>query len=361
MKLKRFIVNILFYINLGVAFLLILSYLSIYINPSKFWMPAFLGLAYPYLLIVNLAFLVFWIIRKKKYLFISLIVILIGWKHIGSNVRLPISLKETKSTKGITLISYNVRGVELNNSNHGQHNKKIITDFVQEKNPDFLCMQDYLIRYRRPIIVPEVFQEKYKFENSVIIRASFNNNYGLSILSKYPLISKGEIHFKYSNNFCIYGDYKIGPDTIRIYNAHLQSIKLNNYDLSIMDDLTKLDHNNKIGRAYRILSKIKKAFEKRAVQVEELMDHVINSPYRTIVCGDFNDTPVSYTYQHMTKTLKDSYTEKGIGFGKTYVGKAPSYRIDYIFHDSEFTTLYYEKYKIDASDHLPIMAKIMLQ
>jgi len=360
MKLTKYLRKILLYINCAFALLLSMAYISVYIDPSKLAFPALFGLAYPYLLIVNLGFLFFWAIRKNRYIFISLVVILIGWKHIGSNIKISFGNEEKETGQKISVLSYNIHMEELAYHYNKNSEKKEILDFIINENPDFICFQDYYVRYGRPIIIPHRIDERYPLKNSYIIRGSVATNYGLAILSKYPLIAKGEIHFENTSNFCLYADFRIGTEIVRIYNVHLQSIQFATYDYEIIDSLARLDNQNRLKQAKGISSKLMRAFEKRAGQVKVLTSHIKRSPYKTIVCGDFNDTPVSYTYKCLTDFLEDAYRQKGSGFGNTFIGKAPSFRIDYIFHDESMKTLKYTKPKIKASDHFPVNAVISL-
>ena len=80
----------------------------------------------------------------------------------------------------------------------------------------------------------------------------------------------------------------------------------------------------------------------RASQVDTLAKMVAASPYPAIVCGDFNDTPVSYTIHKMTRDLSDVFREVGRGFSHTYRGFFDMLRIDYIMCSSEFTPISYE-------------------
>lgn len=93
----------------------------------------------------------------------------------------------------------------------------------------------------------------------------------------------------------------------------------------------------------------------RAEQVKQLQEHIVQCNYPVILAGDFNDAPTSFTYQRLTRQLKDSYREAGkVFFESTYSGKLPSFRIDYILHSDEFAALSYQKFNLDLSDHEPV-------
>jgi endonuclease/exonuclease/phosphatase family metal-dependent hydrolase len=94
--------------------------------------------------------------------------------------------------------------------------------------------------------------------------------------------------------------------------------------------------------------------------VDILSAHIRQSPYPTIVCGDFNDTPVSYTYHKMRGKLVDAFIESGSGIGNTYLGNFPSFRIDYIFHSKSFRSCCFRTDRINMSDHYPVMCTLSL-
>jgi endonuclease/exonuclease/phosphatase family metal-dependent hydrolase len=104
---------------------------------------------------------------------------------------------------------------------------------------------------------------------------------------------------------------------------------------------------------------MKSSYINRANESKKIKDHINSSPFPVIVCGDFNDTPISYTYSTLKENLVDAFKESGIGIGNSYVG-IPSLRIDYILHDKKFNSYNYKKYKFELSDHFPISCSILI-
>ena len=357
--IKKVFIKLVLYLNIIAALLLILNYISVYINPARFWPAAILGLTYPYILLINFMFLIYWAVTWKKYTFISLIVILIGWKHVNAHYKFG-GNSDIKN-KGVSVMSYNIQMTEINEQILQDPVKKQIVEIVYTEKPGILCFQEYVSDYRKPYEIPKPINHFYEYRNAVMERSGKNSFYGLTIFSKYQLISKGDIKFDNSPNFCIYGDYIIQNDTVRVYNVHLQSVRFHPQDYQFIDSLALIKNSNRMKQAQLISEKLKDAFIKRAEQVLILKEHISGSPYKVLVCGDFNDTPVSYVYQQLSASLLDSFSEQAKGFGNTYIGKGPSFRIDYIFHDNRITTGWFQRKKIRASDHYPIMAGIYLK
>ena len=183
------------------------------------------------------------------------------------------------------------------------------------------------------------------------------DHWGIATFSKYPIVNKGKLEFTGSvfNNSCIFTDIKINDDTVRVYNIHLQSINFLKRDYHFMDSVIVKDKNQEIKGSKRILKLLKKAYIKRATQTDMVAEHIKNSPYPVIVCGDFNDPPSSYAYHLLSRNLKDAFRESGSGFGQTYIGgSVPSFRIDYIFHDPKFKAYEFNTIHKRYSDHRPI-------
>jgi endonuclease/exonuclease/phosphatase family metal-dependent hydrolase len=109
------------------------------------------------------------------------------------------------------------------------------------------------------------------------------------------------------------------------------------------------------------MKKFRIAAQRRARQAEALKKEIEDSPYKVIVCGDFNDTPTSYTYRTVSSGLKDAFISGGVGMSGTYAGKLPSFRIDYILYDKKFSSANYEVVKEELSDHYPVECFIRLK
>lgn len=184
---------------------------------------------------------------------------------------------------------------------------------------------------------------------------SDGGRFGLVIFSTYPMISKGQVPFENEvNNFCIYADVLVGSDTLRIYNAHLQSFRLKKKSLELFDeniDMTEIQNESK-----PLFIQLYKSSEKRALQVDVLSKHIEDCRYPCILTGDFNDTPVSYTYNKLTRFLSDSFKEAGSGIGSTYKGPLFGLRIDYILHSKNLKAKGYQTIDGSNSDHRAVIA-----
>lgn len=355
-----------FALNIIVIFFLLLSYLAAFIAPDgSFWWLQLIALTYGFLLLMNLGYVVFWIIMKRKRYWFSLIAILIGFPKIFGIVEPRFSsgdepVREKDKMMPLKVMSFNVRLFDLYNWFHSNETREKIFDFLKRESPDIVCFQEYyssdrrLAEFNNNKQVPLVLQTPYShIEYTVTLRDS--DHWGIAIFSKYPLINKQAVHFeKRGGNIFIYADVKAGEDTIRVFNTHLESIRFRNEDYRYLANLKNDVDQDEMAGGMKILGRLKRAYAKRASQVAILKKEIDRSPHPVILAGDFNDTPSSYTYHKLVDGLKDSFRESGGGFGKTYAGLFPSFRIDYLLHTDDLKSSHYITHREKISDHFAI-------
>ncbi|MFC2151871.1 endonuclease/exonuclease/phosphatase family protein [Bacteroidota bacterium] len=364
--MKALIYSLLKYLNYLFIGALLLAYLSIFISPEKIWLLAFFGLAYPFLLVVNLLFTIFWIYKRRKVFIFSLLTILLGWNYIGTYIQIPIkkSKQETEtSEKKFSILSFNIRLFDLYEWDENENTQDEIFEFINTSQFDVICFQEFFTKnsgYLTKRKILRKLEDKYYTHIDYTIENK-NYNYGIATFSKYPIVNRGVINFSNSSNSSIYTDVLINEDTVRIFNNHLQSIRFNKNNYSFITNSKALKDDERLKEIKDISFRLRDAFIKRASQAEILSKHIKNSPYPVIVCGDFNDVPVSYTYRKMKNNLNDSFIEAGKGIGTTYMGKFPSFRIDFIFHSEDIRCIDFDIPNIRLSDHYPVTSEFVLE
>lgn len=356
--MKRYLKKILLWTNLIVCAALVLSYLANYINPAKLWIIAFFGLAYPILLILNLFFIFFWAWRKKWYALISFGIILLGWNNVGRYFQFRLFKPSFDHEIQMKLLSFNVR---LFNYYHWEKKGNIsdsILNYITGQDPGIACIQEFLVRNDRPgMTIDDVDRKLAIFPYKYFLSTEGNEagyQYGIATYSKYPIVGQGNVPFENSYNACIYTDVVFDYDTVRIYNVHLQSIRLVKHNYDFMDSLVFDFNKTRMNEVRDISGRLRTAFIRRSEQVNRVRAHMLTSPYPAILCGDFNDTPVSFTYRKLLGDMEDSFRGSGNGIGNTYRGNFPSFRIDYIFHSHELVSGGYQSDRIKMSDHYPV-------
>jgi endonuclease/exonuclease/phosphatase family metal-dependent hydrolase len=356
-KLKVFFSKFGFVINIGTTILLLLSYLAPFVPPDSFWPPAFFGLAYPYLAFVNFVFLVIWTLQRSKRLLLPLLSLLLGFNYLVSTFQLIPKFKSTDS--GIKVLSYNVNSFRYDLRAHRTDHPKIL-EYFKSSGAEIICLQEGTL-LRGGKLSPQGMKDALPEINYYQL-ASSSTYSGSITLSKYPIINMGEIRFPGTSNLVLFSDIKINNhQTIRVYNCHLQSYSIDPEDYSVIDSLGSGSNREQIKEARQVSYKLKIGFKMRAFQARKVSDHIKKSPYPVIVCGDFNDTPVSYAYRKVKGELKDAFVESGWGISNSYNGELPSFRIDYILYDKKFVSGNYKRDRVNYSDHFPVRCQLRLK
>jgi endonuclease/exonuclease/phosphatase family metal-dependent hydrolase len=357
--------KLLLFLNAIAAALLLLSILASYVSPAVAWAIAFFGIAYPYFLVLNILFLVYWIAVRRRELVLSLAIILLGYSNLRNQLQLDLyKVPKLNQEKAFKILSFNTRLFDLYNWTKQPDTKQRIFDLIKTENPEIVCIQEFYTSETRPgfdnLKDLKALREKTYVHVAYTDTTHGNAFWGIATFSKYPIVRKGNILFnEVTNNICIYTDLKINNDTIRVYNAHFQSNRLRREDYEFLGNPKQ--EKEKLTASKNILKRIKAGTIKRSKQVDVVANHMENSPYPVIICGDFNDPPSSYTYNRLRDNLKDAFVESGFGFGNTYNGLIPLLRIDYILHDKRFNSNNFQITKADLSDHFPVSCRLELK
>ena len=275
---------------------------------------------------------------------LSLIVLLLGYNYITGFVKFSDAEVDEENNSDFSLMSYNVRMFNAYEWSDRKDIPEKITGFIQEKDPDILCVQEH---YVGAAALARIYPYEY------IKLKGRNAEFGSAIFSKYPIINRGSLDFPQDgNNNAIYTDLVIGrEDTVRVVNVHFQSLNIK----PGIDDLQKEDSKKLLGR-------IGYGFSLQQEQAEMLLEHLQKSPYRTIIAGDFNNTSFSYIYDLIKQDgrFNDAFLEAGSGFGKSFKLDYFPLRIDFLLVENEMKINEFRKFEVDYSDHYPVLTKIGL-
>ncbi|WP_339628982.1 endonuclease/exonuclease/phosphatase family protein [uncultured Maribacter sp.] len=250
--------------------------------------------------------------------------------------------KSISNDDSITIMSFNSLGFRGKEDEWKSTAGDTIVKFIQNERPDIVCFQEF--DYKK---IRSHYFEEYPFKYVDFEFGPDNGRVIQAVYSKFKLLEKGLLEFPESSNSAIFVDIRYKKDTVRIYNLHLES-------LNIRPNSIKKERSDKL------YGRLRDSFAKQQEQSCIVRNHMNNSPYKSIVCGDFNNTQFSNSYFTIKGDLKDSFLEKGRGYGKTINFWKFPFRIDYILVDPSFEVLSHKNYDINLSDHEPIMATIKI-
>lgn len=273
-----------------------------------------------------------------------MLTILLGAVHLSSYIGTNFS--QSHAEENLKVTSYNIGGLQLHKIKDKAKRKnkvrRIVNFFNERSKPDILCVQEFgWVRF---------FSDELSFNNIA-------HNKGVAIYTSLPMLDKGSINFNRSSNAAVWADIRVNEETIRVYNVHLQSNAVSAQAESLIDRPDPRRKGTWI-KAKNVLAKVKGATSRRVSQARLVAQHMMHSPHPVILCGDFNDTPQSYTYNVLSQGLKSAFKEKGLGLGITYAGAIPGLHIDHILVDDLFVIESHNIANVNHSDHYPVSTEI---
>lgn len=340
MKKQSSINKMIYYSNVVVAVLLLFSFALPFLPPKTFSVLSVLNLGASFLILLNVLFFLYWLLKLNKQFFLSLFVLSIGYFSFGSLYKFSTSTK-IEMESNFKVMNYNVRLFNLYDWIPEKNLETKIVDFIIKQAPDILSIQEY-----HPHKNIDISFFKYKFEKL----SGKKVKYGQAIFSNFPIINSGSIEFPDTPNNAIFVDVVKQKDTIRIYNVHLESLRINTKIESLKNEDSE-----------RLFNRVGTTFKMQQFQTELFLMHKKQCKYKMIICGDFNNTAFSYVYRKIKGDLNDTFKEAGNGFGRTYDFKFFPVRIDFIFADEAFKVNGFKTYDAHYSDHYPISTTLSLE
>ncbi len=329
-----------FRLNIVMVVLLFLACITPHLTNENFSFLTFISLSVPALVLINLLFVIYWILLKKiKFILPSLVVLFIGYFALGTFYKFNFFEAEP-AADDLKVMSFNVRYFNKFRNIESETVFEDTQSFIATEDPDIICFQepDYLKR-----------NEFKKYPHFFL---KYIDTYGrglLGIYSKYPIINKGMIAFPKTHSNASFADIVYKNDTIRVYNVHLESL-----------GITPGNRTLRKKRSDKVVRMLNSAFKKQQEQAEILEKHITASPYKTLLCGDFNNNQFSNIYKTIKGDFQDTFIEQGSGYGRTLYFHRIPVRIDFILADKSFEVTSHKNYDVKFSDHYPVMASFKL-
>lgn len=347
-------------VMLALAGLQVLSFASMLVNPAKAWIFNVFGLLFLPLFIVNLILFLWALKRRSRACLIPLAALFPSVFFVGGYFQFPsgnIPADPSPGEETVRVVSYNVGRFLQADERKVPGGRPACTDsvrnFLAAQDADIICLQEF---YTTDVGRVRAFLSKWlrNYRAEYYFYRSRHGYYGNVTLSRMKAEDKGVIKFDNSANLALYTDYSVGDESFRVYNCHFES-----YNISLSGLLRSIRRNDRdILRETEY--KMRRGISQRPRQVNRVMEHISGSPVDAFVCGDFNDTPMSYTCYRLSKGRDDSFRKAGEWFGATFSFLWPLLRIDYVLYPERFRAVSHRTPHKPYSDHYPVVTEISL-
>lgn len=371
---RRFTKQFIIICNVIVSVCMLLLYALPYLSPATSWIVNLFALLFPFLLILQLGFLIFWLMVKRKLALIPVITLLLSWNLIGSFFGFhPLEKKTASSVETFRVVTWNAHLFNFFDQG-GQLDPEMLQEAKSFK-ADVLALQEFVfsldssssftlekvknkLGYRYAVAAND---RAFGVHTNIRQRNERYHPFCVAIFSNYPIIRWEKVQsIKEYNHTFLWADVLVNSDTIRIFNIHLQSMHFAKKDYAFIENIDQQDMDDVQTAGRNIIRKMKTANLLRSAQARDIKDEIKKSPYPVIVCGDMNDVPNSNAYQIISRDLYDAFTEKGWGIGRTFKFLSPTLRIDYILHSQSLKVDRVQVLGSPRSDHSPVLADFIL-
>ena len=352
-KLKTFTVHMIAGANVATVITMLLVGYSDRLNPADHPLLSTVGMSFPFFLLVNFAFLFFWLIFKWRMIWISVLGLVCAYVPI--NIYMPLNAKQDIPEGAMKLVSYNVCAYGGNYKY--EQGFETVLKYLADEQPDIVCLQEDVDTWRRYVF--REYQKYLAYNDTMVIANNAQSFNVLGIHTRFPIIKRERIDYPSIANGSVAWWLKVDDDTLVVVNNHFESCHLSNDDRVQYRHIIKgeLPRDSARSESKLLLLKLAEANAIRSNQIRAVLDYVeAHSQYPAIVCGDFNDHPLSYSRHAMAEQLTDCFRETGRGIGLSYNQKAFALRIDHVFCSKDITP-YNCKIddEMDASDHYPVL------
>ena len=342
-------------VNLLTALLLLVCAYSPMLPAEYMPLLSLAGLAFPFVLAANVAFFLLWLLFYRPFMLVSLVAFVVCVPQIRAFFPLNMAYQNPPA-ESFKLVSYNILSSNLKSSTANRDNP--LVTYLEGCEADIICLQECAWGDKLKKKDVDYALRNYRYKHHHPLSKGRN---GLACYSRYPILSATSIKYKSIGNGSIAYRIKVEEDTLLVINNHLESFRIKESDVEIYHSMMEnLNRQELASGSKTLLKKLSLPAATRARQADSIAKHISRSPHqKVIVCGDFNDSPISYTHRVVGRNLKDAFVESGNGWGISYHENRFYFRIDHILLSKNMKS--YDctvDHSVKSSDHYPIWCSI---
>ena len=334
-----------------VSVLLLAAYVTSFIRPGAHFY-GLTGLMYPFTALLAVLCIVGSLLLRCKWGWLPVLALAAGYDFLPRYA--GFGRKETVHAERpeIKLMTYNVCCFFRE-----KNNRDNIFKYIRESGADIVCLQEALSASLQKDLAAQLPEYPY------LHTSTYTRNAQLVLLSRHRILRRENIRFGRGSGCGMSCDLLVGTDTVRVFTLHLNSFGFSRNEKDYIDTTPLVTRNDiQWTKLKSIGTALQHGFADRSGQVDTVSAHIARSPYPVIVCGDFNDTPASYTYRKIRGDLHDAFRTSGKLLGGTFrIRGNYALRIDYVLYDKKFTVAGYESPHLSYSDHYPVVCRLTLR
>ena len=358
-QLKIFVVQMLTGANIATIIVMLLVGYSDRLNPTDHPILSTVGMTFPFFLLANMAFLVFWLVFKWSRAWLPVVGFFLAYVPI--NIYIPLHTSQEVPDGTIKLISYNVCSYGGNYKYENGFEK--VLSYLNDQQPDIVCIQEDADTWRRYVF--KEYSKTFAYNDTLVLANNELTLNALGIHTRFPIVKRERIAYSSLSNGSAAWWLKVDNDTLIVINNHFESCHLSTQDRNQYRHIIKgeIPRDSLRTESQMLLVKLAEANAKRAGQIRTVRKYVESHPgYPIVLCGDFNDNPISYSRHTMSTVLTDCFVATGRGVGLSYNQKAFSFRIDHVFCSEDIQPFNCQvDSEMDASDHYPILCWLKIR
>lgn len=346
-RLGYFLTIVLSFLLLGLS---VYAHFSGHVNPEASMFSAYLSLGKPFLVAGNALMMLYWLCRWKRWALVSLVALAVNFQYISAMWN-PFGGGESSAYEPLKVLTYNTHsfGGEITG-----YSAKEFADIANARSVDIICFQEY------------AGNGDFTNEDLCVTYSKFlpyyytPEGYSMAIFSRYPIKQSQVIEFPETNNCAIWADVEVKGKTVRIFNVHMQTTSFDRMRSKAAQARAAANEEGERQIYLNYTDNLEANIIERSRQARLVKGVVTATEYPVVLCGDFNDTPGTYTYEMLKGKLKDGFQTAGSGYASTYKGMKNLLRIDYIFHSPALKGTDYETIDFEMSDHNPVLMTLAL-